>query len=82
MSERDGYAATRQARVAGYAGPMVAVTANAMSSDRARCLQAGCDDYLTKPIDQRTLLATCARWTRASRVVATSDVRVRRLQGR
>lgn len=42
--------------------PVVALTAHAMPEDRARCLDAGCVDVATKPIDREVLLKTCARW--------------------
>ncbi|MEQ1502824.1 MAG: ATP-binding protein [Myxococcota bacterium] len=67
MPEMDGYQAASTLRTLGYTGPIVALTAHAMATDRARCIAAGCSDYLTKPIDRTALFDTIRRWAATQR---------------
>ncbi len=60
----DGLAATRRLRASGVATPIVALTANAFDEDRRACLDAGMNDFLSKPLDPRALQAILARWVK------------------
>ncbi len=68
MPEMDGYEATRAIRLEEslhanrHRIPVVALTAHATNGDRDRCLAAGMDDYLTKPLDPQALAAALSKW--------------------
>jgi len=74
MPVMDGYAASRLWRRHEDASglghlPIIAMTANAMAGDREKCLAAGMDEYLSKPLDRHLLARTLARWLAAAPAV-------------
>jgi signal transduction histidine kinase/ActR/RegA family two-component response regulator len=65
MPVLDGFRATRALRAKGYGGPILALTALAMEGDRERCLKAGCDAYLAKPVERERLVGVVRELLRA-----------------
>ncbi|MFW0718252.1 response regulator [Pedobacter sp. N23S346] len=58
----DGYETTRMLRQKGYSGTIIALTASVVAGERERCIAAGMDDYLTKPIDEELLIDVINSW--------------------
>ena len=75
MPVMDGYEATQNLRSAGYKEPIIALTAHAMTSDRQKCIDAGCNNYISKPIDPTKLVGLLEPWVaRAVSVVPECPV--------
>jgi two-component system sensor histidine kinase/response regulator len=68
MPNMDGLEATRQIRLLPHYAkvPIIAITANAFAEDKVRCIEAGMNDFITKPIDPEQLFETILRWLASS----------------
>ncbi len=77
MPVMDGYQATREIRKEGHFKdlPIIAMTAHAMLGDQERCLEAGMNDYLSKPIDPEKLFSTLIKWIKPGKRVIPECVR-------
>jgi two-component system CheB/CheR fusion protein len=67
MPKLDGYETAKALRKLGYSGPIIALTADAMQGDMSRCIECGCNDYLSKPIDKALLRQKVAEMTSSFR---------------
>ncbi|MCX6597152.1 MAG: response regulator [Acidobacteria bacterium] len=78
MPLMDGFEATAAIRKQEQAPPrhlpIIALTAHALAEDRDRCLAAGMDDYIAKPIDEKTLVSTVERWLTAAGAAPPASV--------
>ncbi len=77
MPEMDGFEATRRIRAEeGEAShtPIIAMTAHAMKGDRERCLEAGMDDYVTKPLEPKEIFAKIEQWLSVTQPAADEQV--------
>ncbi len=74
MPNMTGYEATEAIRKEGITTPIVALTANAMVGDDKKCIDAGCDDYLPKPIDRRELSRIISKHLASEQVASSRRV--------
>lgn len=72
MPEMDGYTLARTLRQEGCQIPILALTAHAMADDRQKCIDAGCDDYASKPIDRQAVLTAIATLLKKARAAGTN----------
>ena len=62
MPVMDGYEATKTLREQGYKRPIIAITAHALTGDREKTIEVGCDDYIAKPVDRKVLVETIKKY--------------------
>jgi signal transduction histidine kinase/DNA-binding response OmpR family regulator len=76
MPKMDGYTATRMIRKHEGADhvPIIAMTAHALKGDRERCIEAGMDDYISKPVTPDTVMDAVLRWFRAAEPEETTEM--------
>lgn len=72
MPEMDGFEALRKLRSKHFTGPVIAVTAHAMKGDREHCLEAGFDDYISKPVSKLSLQQALERQEQRNQLSAAS----------
>jgi len=73
MPNMNGYEATRLLRQKGLKTPIIALTANAMKGDDEKCKEAGCDDYLSKPVDRGKIAAVLKKYLVTQNTKETAD---------
>lgn len=73
MPNVKGYEATKILRKKGIDTPIIAVTAHAMTGDDKKCIEVGCDDYLSKPIDRNKLTKKLQQYLRPKQTVTKSQ---------
>ncbi|MHC4365341.1 MAG: CBS domain-containing protein [Planctomycetota bacterium] len=74
MPNMNGYDATKALRKNGLTTPIVALTAHAMKGDREKCISAGCDDYLAKPIKRKTLVQIIRKYLPSKSEALTESI--------
>jgi signal transduction histidine kinase len=76
MPTVDGYQATQTLRKKGVTSPIIAMTAHALEGDREKCIDAGCDDYVAKPINRDKLYEIVSKYVRGINAIENDDTRV------
>jgi CheY-like chemotaxis protein len=63
MPIMDGFTATQELRSRSYKGPIIALTAHALPEEKERCIAAGCNDHVTKPVNWHHLIQVVKQWS-------------------